>query len=133
MNSRRERAAATWIKRLDRNDIARTTVHVYWVKYGEAQRIARVLTDMFLGGASSSPLDSVDNQMAPGSGGTTLSSGDRLSLSGNAPVTMNSFSSRSGLGTAGAAGHPLLAGPKVYTSIRRQNRELRRLRSSHEP
>ncbi len=31
--------AATWIKRLDRNDTARTTVHVYRVKYGDARQI----------------------------------------------------------------------------------------------
>ncbi len=35
------RTAATWIKRLDREDTARTTVHVYQVKYGEARQIAR--------------------------------------------------------------------------------------------
>ncbi|WGS19732.1 MULTISPECIES: type II secretion system secretin GspD [unclassified Bradyrhizobium] len=109
------RSAASWIKRLDRNDTARTTVHVYRVKYGEARQIARVLTDMFLGGASSNLLDSVDNQMAPGSGGTTLSSGDRLSLSGNAPATMNSFGSRSGLGTAGAG-----LGAQTATAVQAQ-------------
>ncbi len=49
------RTAATWIKRLDRNDTARTTVHVYRVKYGDARQIARVLTDMFLGGSSGKP------------------------------------------------------------------------------
>ena len=42
------RTAATWIKRLDRADTARTSVHVYRVKYGEARQIARVLTDMFI-------------------------------------------------------------------------------------
>ena len=62
------RTAATWIKRLDHADTARTSVHVYQVKYGEAKQIARVLTDMFIGGSSSSLLDSPDNQIAPGSG-----------------------------------------------------------------
>src|SRR5216684_3452185 len=52
------RTAATWIKRLDHADTARTSVHVYRVKYGEARQIARVLTDMFMGGSSSGPLDS---------------------------------------------------------------------------
>ena len=47
------RTAATWIKRLDRTDTARTSVHVYRVKYGEANQIARVLTDIFIGGSSS--------------------------------------------------------------------------------
>jgi general secretion pathway protein D len=75
----------TWIKRLDRSDSTRTSVHVYKIKYGEAKQIARVLTDMFGGGSSnSSLLDSADNQIAPGSG-TAGSAADRLSLnnSGN--------------------------------------------------
>src|ERR1700719_4309675 len=79
------RTAATWIKRLDRADTARTAVHVYRVKYGDARQIARVLTDMFLGGGSSNLLDSPDNQVAPGSGISSTSSTDRLSLNGNTP------------------------------------------------
>jgi general secretion pathway protein D len=50
--------AATWIKRLDHADTARTSVHVYRVKYGEARQIARVLTEMFIGGSSSAPIAS---------------------------------------------------------------------------
>src|SRR5215475_11059972 len=78
------RNAATWIRRLDRADTARTTVHVYRVKYGEARQMARVLTDMFLGGSSGNLLDSADSQLAPGSGTVATSSvADRLSLNGN--------------------------------------------------
>jgi general secretion pathway protein D len=102
------RTAATWIKRLDRDDTARTTVHVYRVKYGEARQIARVLTDMFIGGSSSSLLDSADSQIAPGSGTSATSSGDRLSLNPNASATTNGFgsnsSSGSGFGARGASG-----------------------------
>jgi general secretion pathway protein D len=98
------RTAATWIKRLDRADTARTTVHVYRVKYGDARQIARVLTDMFLGGSSSSSLDSPDNQVAPGSGTSTTSSTDRLSLNANNPSGMNGFASRGGTGIGGAPG-----------------------------
>src|ERR1700722_1404357 len=100
------RTAATWIKRLDRDDTARTTVHVYRVKYGEARQIARVLTDMFIGGSSSSLLDSADSQIAPGSGASATSSGDRLSLNPNASATTNGFgsSSGSGFGAHGASG-----------------------------
>jgi general secretion pathway protein D len=71
--------AATWIKRLDHADTARNTVHVYRVKYGEARQMARVLNDMFVGGASSS-LDNADNQLAPGSGASATSSLERMSL-----------------------------------------------------
>jgi general secretion pathway protein D len=73
----------TWIRRLDRSDTTRTSVHVYKVKYGEAKQIARVLTDMFGGGSSgSSLLDSADNQIAPGSG-TSASGSDRSSFTNN--------------------------------------------------
>lgn len=87
------RTAASWIRRLDRADTARTSVHVYRVKYGDARQIARVLTDMFMGGSSSNLLDSADNQIAPGSSSAT-SSADRLSLNNN-----NSSSTSGGLGS----------------------------------
>jgi general secretion pathway protein D len=93
------RTAATWIKRLDRADTERTSVHVYQVKYGEARQIAKVLTDMFIGGSSSGLLDSPDNQLAPGSGSSAMSSADRLSANGNASSTTNGFGSPSGLGS----------------------------------
>ncbi|HTO64577.1 MAG TPA: type II secretion system secretin GspD [Bradyrhizobium sp.] len=75
--------AATWIRRLDRGDMARNSVHVYHVRFGEARQMARVLTDMFIGGSQSS-LDNADNELAPGSGSSaTSSAGDRLSLNTN--------------------------------------------------
>jgi general secretion pathway protein D len=98
------RSAATWIRRLDRNDTARTTVHVYRIKYGEARQIARVLTDMFLGSSSSNLLDSADNQVAPGSGMTATSSADRLSLNGNPSSATSGFASRGGSANGGVAG-----------------------------
>jgi general secretion pathway protein D len=75
--------AATWIHRLDRADAERTSVRVYHIRYGDARQLARVLNDMFVGSASSS-LDSAENQVAPGSGGTTASVADRLSFNTNA-------------------------------------------------
>jgi general secretion pathway protein D len=95
------RTAATWIRRLDRADTARTAVHVYRVKYGDARQIARVLTDMFLGGGSSNLLDSADNQVAPGSGTSATSSTDRLSLNANTSQGMNGFAGR-GMSAGGA-------------------------------
>jgi general secretion pathway protein D len=103
------RTAATWIKRLDRADTARTAVHVYRVKYGDARQIARVLTDMFLGGGSSNLLDSPDNQVAPGSGISSTSSTDRLSLNGNTP-------SSSGLSGFGARGGSLMGSSQGFGS-----------------
>src|SRR5262249_39810964 len=92
------RTAASWIKRLDQAATARTSVHVYRVKYGDARQIARVLTDMFVGNSSTS-LDSADNQLAPGSGSVSSSAADRLSLSPNAS------------GRGGSASRPRWAAP----------------------
>ncbi|WP_425905255.1 secretin N-terminal domain-containing protein [Nitrobacter sp. TKz-YC02] len=93
--------ASTWIRRLDQADTARTSVHVYRVKYGEAKQIARVLTAMFIGGLSSS-LDSADNQLAPGSGSSLTSGIDKLSANANSPSSAGSSGSRSRSGTGGA-------------------------------
>jgi general secretion pathway protein D len=98
------RTAATWIKRLDHADTARTSVHVYRVKYGEARQIARVLTDVFVGSSSSGLLDSADSQIAPGSGASTTSSGDRLSLNGNGSSPMSGFGARGASGSGGLQG-----------------------------
>jgi general secretion pathway protein D len=87
---------SNWIKRLDRSDSSRTSVHVYKVKYGDAKQIARVLNDMFGGGSSNSNLlDSADNQIAPGSG-TTASATDRLSLNTNSGGGNNASSQGAG-------------------------------------
>jgi general secretion pathway protein D len=99
--------AATWIKRLDHADTARTSVHVYRVKYGEARQIARVLTDMFIGGSSSGLLDNADSQIAPGSGTYAAASADRLSSNSNSPSSAsssNGFGSRMQSGTNGNSG-----------------------------
>jgi general secretion pathway protein D len=100
------RTAATWIKRLDTADTGRTSVHVYPVKYGDAKQIARVLTDMFIGGSSSSSLDSASNQVAPGSGLYAASS-DRLSANSNngSGSSSSAFGARpGGTGTNGGSG-----------------------------
>jgi general secretion pathway protein D len=98
------RTAATWIKRLDQADTERTSVHVYQVKYGDARQIARVLTDMFIGGSGSSLLDSAADQVAPGSGTSATSSGDRLSQNGSASSTASGFGASGGSGTGSTSG-----------------------------
>jgi general secretion pathway protein D len=99
--------AATWIRRLDRQDMARNSVHVYHVRYGEARQMARVLTDMFIGGSQSS-LDNADNELAPGSGSSATSSvADRLSLNNtNSSASGNSSTSpaTSGFGSRTQSG-----------------------------
>jgi general secretion pathway protein D len=89
------RTVENLIKRLDRSDTTRTSVHVYKIKYGEAKQIARVLTDMFGGGSPNGGLlDSPDNQIAPGSG-TSTSSNDRSSFGNNANSSSGTGSSPS--------------------------------------
>src|SRR3984885_5786680 len=109
------RTVETWIKRLDRSDSTRTSVHVYKVKYGDAKQIARVLTDMFGGGSSnSSLLDSADNQIAPGSGTSASgsgsfgnngnSSGDTNGSNSSSQQPGNGFGSRLGTAFGGPQG-----------------------------
>src|SRR5579871_5153908 len=93
------RTVENLIRKLDRSDTTRTSVHVYKVKYGDAKQIARVLTDMFGGGTSNSLLDSPDNQIAPGSG-SSGSASDRLSLNNN----NNTSTASSGLGSRSTFG-----------------------------
>src|SRR5580700_4587020 len=98
------RTVENLIKRLDRSDSTRTSVHVYKVKYGEAKQIARVLTDMFGGGSNSSLLDSADNQIAPGSG--SASAADRLSLNNNNSSNNTSGGLGSSTSGSGSFGRP---------------------------
>lgn len=66
--------ASIWIKRLDRANNAGASVHVYRLRYGDARSIAKVLGDLF-GARQQQGLESPVNQIAPGSGTTTASSG----------------------------------------------------------
>ncbi|PNG24506.1 type II secretion system secretin GspD [Methylocella silvestris] len=93
------RAAATWIARLDGSATASTGVKVYRVRYGDAKLIARLLSDLFTGGASSS--DSAANSLAPGSG-SSVSTTDRL--------TGGTASLAASAGGGGSAGSSLGAG-----------------------
>jgi general secretion pathway protein D len=93
----------TWIKRLDRSDTTRTSVHVYKVKYGDAKQIGRVLNDMFgVGSSNSSLLDSADNQIAPGSGSSASSSG--LSLNNNTNNNSNNSNGINGSSSSSQMG-----------------------------
>jgi general secretion pathway protein D len=100
------KTAETWIRRLDASDTARTGVHVYQVKYGEARQLARVLNDIFVGGGGS--FDTPGNQVAPRSGlGLTAGSTDRLATGGpsaSANVNFGGSFGGTGGGAAGGAG-----------------------------
>jgi general secretion pathway protein D len=97
------KTAETWIKRLDASDTARTGVHVYQVKYGEARQLARVLNDIFVGGGGS--FDTPANQVAPRSGlGLTSGATDRLATGGPSASANVSFGGSFGTTGGGAAG-----------------------------
>jgi general secretion pathway protein D len=53
-----------WVSRLDRSDTTGTTVRIYHLKYGAAPRIAKILSEIFVG--RSSGTDSPASQIAPG-------------------------------------------------------------------
>ncbi|MBR1175266.1 type II secretion system secretin GspD [Bradyrhizobium sp. KB893862 SZCCT0404] len=112
------KAAATWISRLDHADTARSSVHVYRVRYGDARQMAKTLTAMFVGGSQGS-LDSADNQLARGSGSIAVSSGDRLSPNSNSSAQFSGFGPRvqsggaGGTSAAGTAGGGTLGSPQT--------------------
>ena len=77
------RAAGTWISRLDGSATASTGVKVYRVRYGDARQIAKLLSELFVGGGGAT-LESAANQIAPGAGATNLSAAERLTGGGSA-------------------------------------------------
>jgi general secretion pathway protein D len=78
------KTAATWINRLDNSD-SPTGVRVYRVRYGDARQMARVLNEIFTGGASAGGLDNPNNTLAPGSGAMTTTSGEQPAPFGSQP------------------------------------------------
>jgi general secretion pathway protein D len=78
------KTAATWINRLDNSD-SPTGVRVYRVRYGDARQMARVLNEIFTGGASAGGLDNSNNTLAPGSGAMTTTSGEQPAPFGSQP------------------------------------------------
>ncbi len=70
----------TWVARLDKSGTAGTSVRVYHMRFGDARDVAVLLNEIFAG-SSDSGLDMPTNELAPGSGAMTSSSGP-ASLSG---------------------------------------------------
>jgi general secretion pathway protein D len=93
------KTAATWITRLDKTSNAGAAVRVYRLRYGSARQIAVLLNDIF-GTRGSSGLDSAVNQIAPGAGVATASSGSIFDQTGT----------RSGTGTGTGTGQGGLGG-----------------------
>jgi general secretion pathway protein D len=71
---------ATWVARLDKAGTAGTSVRVYRMRFGDAKEVAGLLNEVFTGSGDSG-LDSPTNDLVPGAGGISTSSG-RPNLSG---------------------------------------------------
>ncbi len=65
---------ATWVARLDKSGTAGTSVRVYRMRYGEARQVAALLNNIFTGN-SDSGLDAPSNELTPGGGAVSSSSG----------------------------------------------------------
>ena len=73
------RTAQTWIQRLDNPSATDVGVNVYRIHYGEARQMAKLLNDLFVRRANTG-FDSATNQVAPGSGLSSLSTAERLGM-----------------------------------------------------
>ena len=109
------KTAQSWIRRLDNSEISSTGVKVYRVRYGDAKHLAALLNDMF-GGASSGSIDSASNQIAPGGGLKTTSSGPGAApmtpaerLTGGPPLSAQLAAANP---ASAAAGSPALSNPR---------------------
>jgi general secretion pathway protein D len=56
-----------WVQRLDRSDTSGNALRTYRLKFGNAQQVAKILSDIFIGGGGSLA-ETPANQIAPGSG-----------------------------------------------------------------
>jgi general secretion pathway protein D len=92
------RTAATWINRLDNSDASSTGVKVYRVRYGDAKQIAALLNDIFTG-RSGGGLEAPTNQLVPGGGVSTMSSGSTGGA--GAGQSASTFGGRQPAGTGG--------------------------------
>ena len=68
------KSIATWVARLDKAGTAGTSVRVYRMRFGDAKEVAGLLNEIFTGNADSG-LDSATNDLVPGGGGISASSG----------------------------------------------------------
>lgn len=55
-----------WVRRLDRSDTTGTTVRIYRLENGNATKIAKILSDIFVGKGAGSTSESATSQIAPG-------------------------------------------------------------------
>jgi general secretion pathway protein D len=94
------RTAGTWISRLDGSAAASTGVKVYKVRYGDARQIAKLLSDMFIGGQAGL----AGAELAPGAGSTALSNVGRLGTGSSGQSSQSQGLGQSSFQGQGGAG-----------------------------
>ncbi len=93
-----------WVGRLDKAGTAGTSVRVYRMRYGDAREVAKLLNNIFLN-SSDSGLESPTNQLVPG-GGTITSSSGQPNLAGSPPTGGIQQNGISGLSSSPSASTP---------------------------
>jgi general secretion pathway protein D len=83
--------ATQWVQRLDRSDNNGTTVRIYQLNFGNATKIAKILSDIFVGRSGANP-ETPANQLAPGTNATA----SRLDALGAGGAPAGGASSSSG-------------------------------------
>ncbi len=99
--------ATQWVRRLDREDTSGLTVRVYRLEHGNAAKLAKILSDIFVG-HSGGASDSAASQVAPGAGSAqsrldTISSGSAFN-NGSSGATGASAGGQTGAQTGSSAG-----------------------------
>jgi general secretion pathway protein D len=106
-NRRMLEQATQWVKRLDREDTAGTTVRIFRLEHGNATKIAKILNDIFVGRSGGGATDA-GGDLAPGANGaqSKLDAVNTTSAFGN-----NAGSSASaGQSTGASAGGQMTSG-----------------------
>jgi general secretion pathway protein D len=96
-----------WVQRLDRSDTGGNALRTYRLKFGNAQQVAKILSDIFVGSGASSA-ETAANQIAPGSGALqtqsridSLGAGSQRSSLGSGNAQASDSTSANGLGNRG--------------------------------
>ena len=111
-----------WVQRLDRSDTGGNALRTYRLKYGNAQQVAKVLGDIFIG-RSGSLAETPANTIAPGSG--AVQSQSRLDSlgSGTSQAGVPTGNAASSLGQNGGTNRGGLAGTASQGFSARQEAE----------
>ena len=118
-----------WVQRLDRSDTSGNALRVYRLNYGNAQQVAKILNEIFVGRSGTST-ETPANQLAPGGAATQ----SRLDSLGNGSLSAASTSTQGSSGSTGQSNTNGSSGSKtggpiagafelILRSARRRRRE----------